>query len=120
MEICEEMKKLRSILDEKKIEWIDKSEEWESNFRPFGKAHIKRRKYYIHRTHFDISGTHISVINGFGTYGGYSDMFTENEGGLEIMIGECGEVIGWLSADEVIETLEKTFGKLGGISDIKC
>ena len=30
------------------------------------------------------------------------------------MFGECGEVIGWLSAVEVIETLEKTFGKLGG------
>jgi hypothetical protein len=30
MEICENMKKLRSYLDEKKIKWIDQSEDMDS------------------------------------------------------------------------------------------
>ncbi len=120
MEICEEMKKLRSILDDKKILWEDASEEWETCCSPEPEARIELRKYYIHRTWLQIDGKPISVINGFGTTGGWSDFTPLNEGCLELRTDGIndGDPVGWLSADDVIELLEKKFGKLGGINDI--
>lgn len=119
MEICEEMKKLRSILDDKKILWVDASEEWEAYYRPDPEARTELRKYYIHRTWLQIDGKLISVINGFGTTGGWSDFTPQNEGCLELMADGIndGEPVGWLSADDVIELLEKIW-KVGGINDI--
>lgn len=52
--IVDEMKKFRELLDQNGIEWIDDSE-------------ALNTKYYICRTH----PKRWSVVNGFGTYGGY-------------------------------------------------
>ena len=50
----------------------------------------------------------ISVVNGDGTYGGYSWFEPENKGSLEVMsnILNDGEPIGYLTADELIKILQ--------------
>ena len=48
--------------------------------------------------------TPVSVINGYGTYGGYSSVRPTNAGLLEMRIGES-EPIGSLTANEVIKYL---------------
>ncbi len=100
MTVCEEMKKLRKMLDEKEIEWkdnsevISKSEEW---------------PIWYCRTHFEFKGLKFSVMNGFGTYGGWfgaNPGMTEdkNMGLLELMI-EDNEPVGWLKAENIMEIL---------------
>lgn len=87
--ICEEMKKFRELLDQNGIEWIDHSEALDT-------------ERYICRTH---SKNHErwSVINGFGTYGGY--FFNEkNKGRLEVMIDD--KVIGHLNAEKAYMLVE--------------
>ena len=64
MIIVEEMQKLRDWLDEHNIEWVDKSEE------PVYLEYFHRYSFWMCRTHFDINGKHVSVINGYGSYGG--------------------------------------------------
>lgn len=64
---------------------------------------------WICRTHFEFKGLKISVINGFGTYGGWFGVnpgMTEDEnmGLLEIMI-EDSEQVGWLKAENIMEIL---------------
>lgn len=81
--IVEEMKKFRELLDQNKIEWIDDSEAMDTEL-------------YICRTH-PKNHERWSVVNGFGTYGGYS-MWEKNEGLLEAMID--GKVLGHLKAEE--------------------
>lgn len=100
MKICEEMQKLRNYLDEKKIEWRDDTEEYSETVK-------------IARTHFEYNDKFVSVINGFGTYGGwygsnYPAMTEEqNLGLLEVMIdGE--EPVGWLKAEDAIKLVEET------------
>lgn len=98
MKVCEEMQKLRKLLDEKNITWIDNSEEFETGSADF--------EMWICRTKFESEGHHFSVINGFGTYGGWygANSVTEakdNLGQLELMI-DRDEPIGWLTAEEVI------------------
>jgi len=96
MKVCEEMTKLRDWLNEKNIEWEDRSED-------FG---IKWVEFWICRTHFRLKGKLISVINGYGTYGGYGIYEGNNEGLLEVM-GLYEEVEGYLTAKELIEEIQK-------------
>ena len=90
--ICEEMKKFRELLDQNGIEWIDHSEALDT-------------ERYICRTR-PKNHERWSVINGFGTYGGY--IFDEkNEGLLEVMVDD--KVIGQLNAEKaymLVETIE--------------
>lgn len=101
--ICEEMKKLRAALDKMGVAWVDKSEEWKaadySNW-------FNIEDYGICRTHFDYNGKHYSVINGFGSFGGYDGFDKENKNLLEIMLPNK-ELKGYLTADEVIEILKE-------------
>ena len=94
--MCNEMIKLRSELDRRGVEWTDKSES---------------RTLPIDRTHFYWKGYFVSVINGFGTYGGFLSFDQINEGLLEVMIGHS-EPIGWLTADEVIQKIVEVFGNV--------
>lgn len=92
MKICEEMIKLRDWLDEKGIAWHDVS--------------TISADFTIHRTHFNFKGYEVSVINGYGSYGGYDRHDKINHGALEMMIDDR-EPIGWLSAENVIQKLEE-------------
>ena len=93
MKICEEMIKFRKYLDDKGIEWKDKSTE--DFFDDI------KYDYTIHRTHFYHNGNLVSVINGQGTYGGV-DFDGNNRGLLEVMIGD-DEPEGYLSCEQAIE-----------------
>ena len=100
MKICEEMQKLRQMLDEKNIPWHDASEVMSED---------KEWPMWICRTHFEYKGLKISVVNGFGTYGGWfganpGTTEEENMGLLEIMI-EDNEPVGWLKAEDIMEIL---------------
>lgn len=99
MIVCEEMQKLRTWLDENKIPWEDVSEDI-CRF----KLNKTEHEMWICRTHFNIKGHKVSVINGYGTYGGYGIISEENEGLLETMGLWNGEesVKGYLTAEEVI------------------
>lgn len=100
MIVCEEMKKLRKMLDEKGIEWHDASEIMSKD---------KEWPMWFCRTHFEYDGLKFSVINGFGIYGGWygaNPGMTEdkNMGLLELMI-EDNEPVGWLKAENIMEIL---------------
>lgn len=84
---------LREYLTDKGIEWIDKS--------TLGMCEI-------HRTHFYIKDIFYSAINGCGTYGGFYFFQPPcaNQGLIELMIGG-NEPIGFLTAKDVIEMIEK-------------
>lgn len=87
--IVDEMKKFRELLDKNGIEWIDDSEE-------------ERDDVWICKTR---SKNHDrwSVINGIGTYGGYSTG-EKNEGLLEVMLDD--EVLGYCKAEESYKLVE--------------
>lgn len=102
-EICDEMKKLRKMLDDKKIEWVDATVEMSEWVK-------------IARTHFEYKCVHCSVINGFGTYGGWAgtnraQKEEDNEGLLEVMVSD-NEPLGWLTAVEAIRFIEEKLGPL--------
>lgn len=91
--MCEEMIKLRQMLDDRGIKWKDVSEVYPQS------------KFYINRTHFTFDEIYYSVINGYGTYGGYDSFDHVNKGLLEIK-GEGvnnGDPLGWLTAEEVLK-----------------
>ena len=87
--IVDEMKKFRELLDKNGIEWVDDSEE-------------ERDDVWICRTR---SKNHDrwSVINGIGSYGGYS-IGEKNEGLLEVMLD--GEILGYCKAKEAYKLVE--------------
>ena len=98
MTVCEEMKKLRQMLDEKNIPWHDASEIMSED---------KEWPMWICRTHIEYNGHKISVVNGFGTYGGWFGANPgmsedENMGLLEVMIDDI-EPVGWLKAEDIIK-----------------
>lgn len=98
MIVCEEMKKLRQMLDEKNIPWHDASEIMSED---------KDWPMWICRTHIEYNGHKISVVNGFGTYGGWfganpGTTEKENMGLLEVMIDDI-EPVGWLKAEDIIK-----------------
>ena len=88
--MCNEMIKLRQMLTESGVEWEDFSTVFS--------------RFYIHRTHFKFNEIDYSVINGCGTYGGYTSS-GHNEGLLELMGEEIngGEPVGWLTAEQVLK-----------------
>lgn len=110
MELCAEMKKLRKQLTERNIEWKDVSiicpeSLIETMINEFGQP----RQYCdttIFRTHFSYKGKHYSVINGFGTYGGFEPIENKNYGLLECMYAD-NVPIGWLTADDIIKIIEE-------------
>ena len=95
--MVEEMIKLRKVLDNSNIEWEDKSEKWKLE---------QGGSLGIDRTHFNYKGQKISVINGFGTYGGYT-FGNENKGLLELSMNGR-EPIGNLTAREVVDELKRS------------
>lgn len=103
VEICEEMKKLRKLLDDKKIEWVDRTEEMSEWVK-------------IARTHFEYKGFKVSVVNGFGTYGGWSganigaNEEKDNLGLLEVYIPGIDYPCGWLKAEEVMRFIKEKLG----------
>lgn len=96
MEVCEEMQKLREYLNKHEIQWADVSASYGFS--------------WMCRTHFTLRNNLWSVINGFGSYGGFGTFSQNNEGLLELMTSEVngGEPVGYLTADEVINYLEET------------
>ncbi len=87
--LCAEMQKLRDALTEKDIEWADRSDEFPA----------------ICRTHFRIGRKRYSVINGYGTYGGYWERSPMNKGLLEVRRGKQ-EPKGYMTAEQVLEFCE--------------
>lgn len=90
MKACEEMKKLRTWLDEKGIPWRDNSDNMTK----------------ICRTRFEFGTINVSVIHGRSTYGGIDGllelaMWDENERSID--------PVGWLSAKDVICFIKKGF-----------
>lgn len=91
IEVCNEMKKLRQQLDERCTKWWDDSDEW-----------ICRTKFKV-----GYSAQLVSVVNGLGTYGGYSSVRPTNAGLLEMRINENDEPVGNLTADEVLTKVKE-------------
>jgi len=86
----------------KNIPWYDASDIMSES---------KEYPVWICRTHFEFKGLKISVVNGFGTYGGWCGAnpgMTEDEnmGLLEIMI-EDNDPVGWLKAEDIMKILGK-------------
>ena len=92
VEVCEEMTKLRNWLDDNKIRWEDRSEDFTE--RIGGEFEM-----WICRTHFKFMKKHISVINGYGGYGVFRE---DNE-----VMGLYEEVEGYLTAKELIDEMQK-------------
>lgn len=112
--LCEEMKKLRTYLDKHNIPWEDastvKSDEEIERLLSLSipKAYADTS---IYRTQFDYNGITYSVINGYGTYGGYRPSAQKNEGMLEVHALSSEDVSGGYTADEVIQKLFNNGGK---------
>ena len=99
IDIVPQMQKLRDMLDERSVDWQDVSDTINDDD-------------FICRTWFEVNGNKVSVINGFGTYGGYfganinADRRDENLGLLECMISGH-EPVGWLTAEEVLKYISE-------------
>ena len=93
--MVEEMVRLRTLLDQNGISWVDKST------RLTYPKELGFDDIFISRTHFDFRNYHWSAINGCGTYG-------EEEGLIELMSNAVngGEPIGYLTADEVMNLVK--------------
>ena len=63
--------------------------------------------FWMCRTHFNIKGDKVSVINGYGSYGGIGLITSNNQGLLEMMCDWIPDVTGYLTADEVIEIIKE-------------
>lgn len=101
MIICEEMNKLRTALDKIGVEWVDASEEWK-----LFDLDTCIKDYYICRTHFNYNNKKYSVINGYGSFGGYDMFANDNKGFLEIRFPN-GEVEGYLTAADIIKIIKE-------------
>lgn len=111
MQMCKEMQKLRDMLDERGIIWHDLSDiTSEERISLLVKKGLQRgyADTTIWRTHFEVDGIEYSVINGFGTYGGFNSYTGHNLGLLECMTVKAngGEPVGHLTAEEVMEIIE--------------
>lgn len=112
MIMCEEMKKLRSELDRRGIEWKDVSSIMpEFAIDEMVSKGVDRQiaDSSIFRTHFEYNGYDFSVIYGYGTYGGIEPFTGIDRGLLECMTEKVngGEPVGHLTAAEVIAIVEK-------------
>lgn len=102
MKICDEMIKLRKALDEKGVQWKDKSMicPEEHILKVMRECNVSR-KYAdcsMWRTHFTYKGYFYSVIYGYGSYG-------YEKGLLECMAGG-EEPEGELTANDVLKLME--------------
>ena len=106
-QMCEEMSKLRKMLDEAGIEWKDVSIVTPDELIEKSIA-VGIDAYHadttIYRTHFEHKDYHFSVIYGYGTYGGYDAFNGSDPGLLECMTEKVngGEPQGWLTAEQVM------------------
>lgn len=95
---CDEMIKLRQRLDERGIEWIDKSDTYtNSKIKAIG------IDLTIYRTHFFVFDIWFSVIYGHGTYG-------NTQGLLECMsnaVDPSGEPKGSMTAEEILSIVDR-------------
>lgn len=73
-----EMIKLREWLNKKQISWEDVSDVVD--------LELMGIPFETYRTHFKYKGHEVSVIHGFGTYGGWSFIDQQDKGLLEMMI----------------------------------
>lgn len=89
LQLCDEMKKFRNLLTEKRIPWVDRSN------IPSDKP--------LYCTHFKIHHIDFSVANGYGTGGGYDPATGINTGLLEVHDLYTFELKGHLTADEAME-----------------
>lgn len=110
MKMCDEMIKLRKKLDEIGIAWQDNSYSTPENVVEELVRLGHERQYCdvtIYRTHFIINDVRYSVINGYGTYGGYDPFLDKNDGLLEVMTETLngGDPIGYMTADDLIKTI---------------
>lgn len=99
--MCEEMQKFRTILDNHNIKYIDQS------------YYLMSPDNQIDRTHFYINDIFFSVINGFGTYGGFIFLDPlENIGLLELYAEKYQEEpVGYLTAIECWDMIQKILNK---------
>ena len=108
--LCEEMKKLRAYLDDHDVSWEDTSS-IKSDEEIERLLSLSIPEAYsdtsIYRTQFEYEGTTYSVINGYGTYGGYRPSTQKNDGMLEVLDWSTEKVSGGYTADEVIQQLFK-------------
>lgn len=96
MKIC---RSSGAIWTRKKIKWIDQSDDVDS----------VSIDMFICRTWLWVGDRKISVVNGYGTYGGIHPMYGDypnNHGLLEIMVDGMDDVIGNLTSDDVIKIIE--------------
>lgn len=97
--MTEEMAKFRKLLNDNMVPWHDASKinQFEAPYAPCNTD--------IYRTHFEWRGYKWSVINGFGSYGGWNSIDQKNKGLLELMSEAVngGEPVGYLTADEAIK-----------------
>lgn len=110
MKMCDEMIKLRKKLDEIGVAWQDDSYSTPENVVEELVRLGHERRYCdvtIYRTHFIINDVRYSVINGYGTYGGYDPFLCKNDGLLEMMTETLngGDPVGYMTADDVIKTI---------------
>lgn len=87
-----EFKKFIEELEKRGIEYTDRSD--------------KNNLYKIDRIRFKYEGYEWSVINGYGTYGGFISFDANNQGLLEIWKIYSGEEpIGFLRCHEAVEII---------------
>lgn len=103
-QMCEEMSKLRKMLDEAGIKWRDVSTVISDELIDAYHADTT-----IYRTHFEHKDYYFSVIHGYGTYGGYYSFSGRDPGLLECRTEKVngGEPLGWLTADQVMEIVNR-------------
>lgn len=106
--MCEEMKKLRQLLDERGIEWTDASSITpDAVIQKCIKCGISKytADCTIYRTHFDAGGHLFSVIYGYGTYGGYDSFDGSDPELLECMINN-EDPTGYMTAEDVLDVVD--------------
>jgi hypothetical protein len=93
--MCKELKLLCNLLDKKGVKWKDESDR-------ILYPEIDETYYGIDKVVFEYDGNRVSAVNGFGTYGGFNHHI-ENQGLIELRIGEQMEPEGWLTAKDVMK-----------------
>ena len=111
MKMCEEMVRLREALTKMSVKWTDHSdivtdemlEEKKKIYPNISSVFLDTTMY---RTWFEYRGYEISVIYGYGSWGGPNGFGTDPRL-LEARFGMNEEPIGWLTADKVLAKLEE-------------
>ena len=109
--LCDEMIKLRNMLDAREITWNDQStivSEERLNQLVQDGFPLEYCDTSVYRTHFVMLGIQFSVINGYSTYGGYSPSRDKNDGLLELAVlnGE-DKVYGYMTAQDVFDKINE-------------